>query len=92
LPNPTADYNDYVDGFKLTGPEFELLQSLGEGSRMFMIKQGESVSLAALDLGGFDDELKILSGTTGNIAKLDALRERWGDDPENWLKPFLQQD
>jgi type IV secretion system protein VirB4 len=91
LPNPTADYNDYVEGFKLTEPEFELLQSLGEGSRMFMIKQGESVSVATLDLSGFDDELKILSGTTGNIAKLDVLRERLGDDPENWIKPFLRQ-
>jgi type IV secretion system protein VirB4 len=91
LPNPTADYHDYVEGFKLTEPEFELLKSLREGSRMFIIKQGDSVSVGTLDLRGFDDELKILSGTTANVAKLDALRERVGDDPENWLKPFLQQ-
>jgi type IV secretion system protein VirB4 len=91
LPNPTADYHDYVEGFKLTEPEFELLKSLREGSRMFIIKQGDSVSVGTLDLRGFDDELKILSGTTANVAKLDVLRERLGDDPKNWLKPFLQQ-
>jgi type IV secretion system protein VirB4 len=89
LPNPTADYRDYVEGFKLTETEFELVKSLGEGSRMFLVKQGSTVSIATLDLRGFDDELKILSGTTANVEKLDQLRKRLGDDPANWLKPFL---
>ena len=90
LPNPTADYKDYVDGFKLTEAEFELMKSLGEGSRMFMIKQGGNVSVATLDLEGFDDELKILSGTTANIAKLESVRARVGDDPDDWINPFLE--
>ena len=91
LPNPTADYGDYVDGFKLTGTEFELLKSLGEGSRMFLIKQGSSVAIATLDLHGFSDELKILSGTTANVARLDALRARHGDHPDQWITPFLEE-
>ncbi|WP_292938083.1 VirB4 family type IV secretion/conjugal transfer ATPase [Noviherbaspirillum sp.] len=90
LPNPTADYKDYVEGFKLTDAEFELVRSLGEGSRMFVVKQGGTVFVATLDLKGFDDELKILSGTTANIAKLDELRKRVGDDPGNWIHKFLE--
>jgi type IV secretion system protein VirB4 len=91
LPNPTADYKDYVEGFKLTDTEFELVRNLGEGSRMFLIKQGGIVSVAMLDLNGFRDELKILSGTTANIARLDALRARHGDDPANWMEDFLKE-
>ena len=91
LPNPTADYNDYVEGFKLTETEFGLVKSLGEASRMFLIKQGSVVSLATLDLRGFDDELKILSGTTANVEKLDVLRARLGDDPTAWMQPFLEE-
>lgn len=88
LPNPTADRSDYVGGFKLTDTEFELVKSLPEGSRMFLIKQGHNVSVAKLDLRGFDKELQILSGTTANVARLDKLRARLGDAPENWIEAF----
>jgi len=90
LPNPTADRGDYVDGFKLTETEFELVRSLDEASRMFVIKQGDRVSLAALNLQGFAQELKVLSGTTDNVVRLDRLRARYGDEPSAWLAPFLE--
>jgi type IV secretion system protein VirB4 len=90
LPNPTADRADYVDGFKLTEAEFDLVRSLGDASRMFVVKQGDRVSLATLDLHGFPDELKVLSGTTDNVARLDRLRAKYGDEPTAWLTPFLK--
>ena len=89
LPNPTADHGDYVDGFKLSESEFEVVRSLPEGSRYFLIKQGNAVAVATLDLKGFTDELKILSGTTDNVLRLDSLRARLGDDPCVWMTPFL---
>ncbi|WGG49413.1 hypothetical protein [Rugamonas sp. DEMB1] len=58
---------------------------------MFLIKQGNRVCVAMLDLNGFDDELKILSGTTANVEKLDGLRARLGDDPANWMASFLKK-
>lgn len=91
LPNPTADRGDYVDGFKLSDTEFELVRSLGEGSRMFLIKQGASVSIAMLDLKGFGDELKILSGTTANVATLERLRAHYGEHPDQWISHFLKE-
>lgn len=90
LPNPTADRGDYVDGFKLTDTEFGVVRSLGEGSRMFMVKQGTSVGLASLNLQGFGDELKVLSGTTDNVARLDRLRAKYGDEPKAWLEAFTR--
>lgn len=89
LPNPTADEADYVEGFKLTPTEFELLKGLGESSRTFLIKQGDVVSIGSFNLVGFDDELKVLSGTTANVQKLDRLRALHGDDPAEWMPHFL---
>lgn len=90
LPNPTADRDDYIGGFKLTEAEFETVASLQKGSRMFAIKQGSKFSLARLDLHAFRDELKVLSGSTDNVARLDKLRSRLGDDPSAWLEPFIK--
>lgn len=90
LPNESADRDEYVNGFKLTDAEFDVLSSLTKGSRLFAIKQGSRFSLASLDLHGFSDALQVLSGTTANVARLDRLRARLGDEPRAWLQPFLK--
>lgn len=89
LPNPTADRTDYCDGFKLTEDEYQIVKNLGDASRMFLIKQGHTVSIAKLDLNGFSKELKVLSGTTDNVERLERIRARLGDDPQNWLDAFM---
>lgn len=92
LPNPRADYDDYVNGFKLTPSEFALVKSLEESSRMFLIKQNNKASIAHLDLNDFRDEIKILSGTTYAVEELDVLRETYGNDPNDWIEHFLNGD
>ena len=91
LPNPKANKEDYVDGWKLSEKEYETVRDLPEHSHCFLIKQGHKAVLAKLDLNGFDDELAILSGTTENIALLDAIRKRVGDDPSVWLPVFFDE-
>ena len=88
LPNPTADRDDYVAGFKLTEAEFAIVRSLPRGSHLMLIKQGSYVSIGRLDLQGFTEELMVLSGSTDNVRRLDSLRARLGDDPAVWLGPF----
>jgi type IV secretion/conjugal transfer VirB4 family ATPase len=88
LPNPKADYHDYVDGFKVTQSEFDIIKNLGENSRLFLIKQGHLSAIAQLDLQGFEDELAILSGSTDNIALLDDIIEQAGHEPSHWLPLF----
>src|SRR3546814_7586008 len=61
LPNPRAKAKDYITGFGLTPSEFELLKSLGEASRKFLIMQGSNVTVAQLDLNGCEDELLVFS-------------------------------
>ncbi|MFL9991129.1 VirB4 family type IV secretion/conjugal transfer ATPase [Paraburkholderia sediminicola] len=91
LPNPRADYDDYVHGFKLTEAEFNIVRSLGENSRLFLVKQGHRSAIGRLDLAGLGDVLDVLSGTTDNVELLDGIRAEVGDDPVAWLPVFHER-
>lgn len=90
LPNPSADHDDYVHGFKLTEQEFKLVRNMGENSRLFLLKQGHHSVVLRYDLSSMPEVLNILSGTLDNVALLDEIRAEVGDDPERW-EPLLQQ-
>jgi type IV secretion system protein VirB4 len=91
LPNPRADYDDYVRGFKLTEAEFNVIRTLGESSHMFLFKQGHRSAIGQLDLAGLGDLLDVLSSTTDNVALLDAIRMEVGNAPSAWLSLFHEQ-
>lgn len=91
LPNRKADPTDYINGFKVTEAEFEIIRTLGENSRQFLVKQNGKSTLVQLDLGGLDDILDILSATTDNVDMLDDIRRAVGDDPDKWMPVFRQR-
>ncbi|WP_213305875.1 VirB4 family type IV secretion/conjugal transfer ATPase [Paraburkholderia sacchari] len=91
LPNPRADYDDYVRGFKLTEAEFNIVRNLGENSRLFLVKQGHRSAIGRLDLAGLGDVLDVLSGTTDNVELLDTIRAQVGDAPRDWLPVFHER-
>jgi type IV secretion system protein VirB4 len=91
LPNPRADHDDYVNGFKLSEAEFNIVRNLGENSRMFLVKQGQRSAIGKLDLAGLSDILDVLSGTTDNVELLDEIRAGTGDDPSRWLPVFHER-
>lgn len=91
LANPAADKDDYVNGFKLTEKEFELIKNLGEFSRTFLVKQGANSALVELDLSGLDDELLILSATLENADMAEELISEIGGKPEVWLPEFWRR-
>ena len=75
MPNPRGTREDYVDGFKLTEREFELIAAdMTNESRRFLVKQGHDSVVAELNLSGFDDELAVLSGRTATVEVLDRVR------------------
>lgn len=88
LPNPKADRDEYLDGFKVTESEFRLIQEFAEDSRKFIVKQGHRSAVARLDLDGFNDELAILSGSSDSIELLDEILEEMGEEPAIWLPEF----
>lgn len=92
LANPEAVREDYIEGFGLSEAEFGIVRSLGaQGGRRFLVKQGHTSAICELDLTGLDDFITVLSATTDNVALLDAVRERHGNDPFQWLPVLLRE-
>jgi len=89
FPNPKARAADYIRGFGLSEHEFELVRSLPDTSRCFLIKQADHSVVARLDLTGLTGELRVLAGTETSVRQLDALRAKLGDEPGAWLDAFM---
>lgn len=101
LPNPKATAKEYIEGFKCTQMEYEVIKRLNPDSRMFLVKQdGETVGgdvrsyVASFNLDTDDDRFKnditVLSGSTDNLELLDIARAEMGEDPDAWLPRFLE--
>lgn len=97
LPNPNASRKDYIEGLKLTESEYQVVISLDERSRRFLVKQGHSASVCQLDLRGMDDALAVISASTDNIEILHDVLDQSArtrgipvDElrPEHWLQDF----
>ena len=100
LPNPNASREDYIDGLKMTEAEYNVVRSLDERSRCFLVKQGHAASVCQLNLRGMDDALAVISASTDNIEILHrVLAERAAAlgvpadqlTPDQWLPAFYDQ-
>jgi type IV secretion system protein VirB4 len=89
MANPKARAADYIDGFGLSAHEYDLVRSLPDTSRCFLVKQADHSVVARLDLAGLSDELRLLAGTERSVRRLDAIRAETGDDPAAWMPRFL---
>jgi len=83
-PNARARAEDYCGGFGLSEHELDVIRTLPPAGRCFLLRQGEQSSVLRLDLGGMDDLVTVLSGRETTVRRLDALRERFGDEPAAW--------
>lgn len=100
LPNPNASRDDYLNGLKLTEAEYQVVVSLDERSRCFLVKQGHASSVCQLNLRGMDDALAVISASTDNIEILHRVLEAQAKakgltqdelTPEQWLGEFYAQ-
>jgi type IV secretion system protein VirB4 len=83
-PNPRARAEDYCTGFGLSEHELDIIRTLPQAGRCFLLRQGDQSCVLRLDLGGMDDLLTVLSGRETSVRRLDALRADLGDDPAAW--------
>ncbi|MEY9625104.1 VirB4 family type IV secretion/conjugal transfer ATPase [Sinorhizobium fredii] len=88
FPNPRADEESYIKRLGLTVKEFNFIKNTPPEKRAFLIKHGNDSVIARLDLSTMPDLVKVLSGTKKTIEECAALREKYGDEPENWLAEF----
>lgn len=89
FPNAKARAADYIDGFGLSEHEFDLVRTLPDTARCFLIKQADHSVVARLDLSGLPGLLRVLAGDERGVRRLDALRAEHGDAPEAWLEAFM---
>jgi type IV secretory pathway VirB4 component len=57
---------------------------------MFLIKQGHHSVVCELNLRGFEYELNVISGRSGNIEVMNRLIAEVGPDPALWLSRFRE--
>ncbi|MBV6807269.1 VirB4 family type IV secretion/conjugal transfer ATPase [Xanthomonas euvesicatoria] len=97
LPNPNASRDDYIEGLKLTDVEYQVVVSLDERSRCFLVKQGHASAVCQLNLRGMDDALSVISSSTDNIEIMNQVLSRKAGQvgvsvdqlaPEQWLEDF----
>jgi type IV secretion system protein VirB4 len=91
MPNPKAQEREYRQGFGLTRHEFDLIRTLPDTSRTFLVKHGSDSVVARLNLNGYDELLTVLSGRERTVRDLDDLRAEVGDDPAAWLPRLVQK-
>ncbi|RWB79713.1 MAG: VirB4 family type IV secretion/conjugal transfer ATPase [Mesorhizobium sp.] len=88
FPNPRADEESYIKRFGLTVKEFNFIKNTPPEKRTFLVKHGNDSVIARLDLSSMPEMVKVLSGRKKTIEECAALREKYGDEPENWLAEF----
>ena len=91
MPNFKATEAGYCGGFSLTPHELEVVRTMGDTSRCFLIKHDATSVVARLDLSGEEDILSILSGREETVLLCDAIRAEVGDDPADWLPLFQER-
>lgn len=90
FPNAKADRESYIDGFKLSEVEFNWVLTTPPEARQFLIKHANDSVIATLDLSHMLDFVKVISGNEATVAECEDLRQRHGDQPENWLPYFCR--
>lgn len=92
LPNARADAADYIEGLKLTEPEYLAIRDeLSVGGHRFLLKQGRASVACELDLAGTDDLVAVLSGRARTVRLMERLISEVGSDPAAWLPHFRRQ-
>jgi type IV secretion system protein VirB4 len=90
LPNAKGTV-EYKNTFMLSDREFQLIKTTDPGSRFFLVKQGDDVVVARIDLSGMDDVINVLSGRADTVLLLDEIRDEVGENPEDWLPVFCER-
>jgi len=91
MANPKAQAAQYCGGFGLTDHEFDLVRTLPDTSRCFLIKHGNDSVVARLNLSGEPQILTVLSGRERTVRILDEVRREVGDAPEAWLPKLMER-
>ena len=89
MANASAQASDYINGFGLTETEYDIVRTMPETARAFLVKHGTDSVVVRLNLGAEPQLLTVLSGRESTVRLLDQLRGEVGDDPSDWLPRLI---
>ncbi len=89
MANSAAQARDYIDGFGLTQHEYDIVRSMPESARAFLVKHGTDSVVVRLNLASEPKLLTVLSGRERTVRLLDGIRAQVGDAPSAWLPRLL---
>ena len=86
---PSSDVGkEYKEIFKLTAEESDMINTISNDSRHFLLKHGNDSIIAELDLSSLDHIISILSSNETSIDVMEKIIQRFGKDPEQWIPEF----
>lgn len=91
LANPKASEQDYIESFKLSQREYEIIKNFDIQSRYFLVKQGHEAAVGRINLQGFDNYLSVFSGNIKSVELCERICAEHGNDPEIWLPHFYER-
>lgn len=90
FPSSRLSREQYVNDWKLSPHQYAQLTALGSESRQFLLRKGDEGTILKLDLSQFPQHLAVLSANAERLETMDRMIARYGDDPANWLTPFME--
>ncbi len=88
FPNSEAQWSE-SEALGLSEREHRLIkEDMAPSRRQFLVRQGASSVVCALDLAGLDVELAAMSGRAATVRWVRQLREQYGDDVTQWWPAF----
>ena len=91
FPNGEAQWTE-SSLLGLSEREHRLIQEdMSTAARQFLVRQGSSSVVCALDLAGFELALATLSGRTSTVRWLQALRATHGEALAQWWPVFAER-
>jgi type IV secretion system protein VirB4 len=90
MANASAQARDYVEGFGLTRLEYDIVRTMPETARAFLVRHGTDSVVVRLNLASEPELLTVLSGRERTVRLLDRIRAEAGDAPAAWLPRLLE--
>lgn len=87
LPNPEPS-DAYSVIWNLSEIEIEQLVNLDNSKHEFMFRHSGATVVASLDLKGMDDILSVLAADSSSIQRMNEIKSKVGEQPDDWLPVF----
>ena len=89
--NPQAKSDDYRLGLNLTEREYHCIKTISPQSHYFLYKQANDSCLLRFPLSDLSGYMRVFSSTTESVKRCHRLMATHGENPNNWLPQYMEE-